>query len=89
MDTSTSPMTPAPRSARLPSRWLAASLAVAALVAFLALAPGGLLEKSEAVGKAVCGRIDSHTFVIAGRLLELFHEVSGVQLKAAVGCCGN
>lgn len=37
--------------------------------------------------RAVCWAESYGWPVIAGRLLELFHEVAGVQLKAAVGCC--
>jgi uncharacterized membrane protein len=89
MDTSTEPQTTEPRVRKLPPRWLAVSLAVTALVAFLALTPGGFLEKSEAVAKAVCGRIDAHTFVIGGHLLPLCARCTGSFIGALVGFFGQ
>ncbi|TET53993.1 MAG: DUF2085 domain-containing protein [Anaerolineales bacterium] len=85
--TSTTPVEPRRRA--LPPRWLALSLAVTALVLFLALVPGGVLDKSEGVGAAVCGRIGSHTFVIGARMLPLCARCIGSFVGALVGFFGQ
>jgi uncharacterized membrane protein len=46
--------------------------------AFLLVTPGGALAKADAIGYAVCHRIDSHSFTIAGRQLPLCARCTGI-----------
>ena len=59
--------------------------AIAILVAFLNIAPPGILSDADAIGYAVCHRLDSHSFDIAGRQLPLCARCTGMYLGAVVG----
>ncbi|GAB4476001.1 MAG: hypothetical protein Kow0088_13470 [Anaerolineales bacterium] len=54
-------------------------------VAFLAFAPEGLLGKADAVGYAVCHRIDLRSYHIGDRPLPLCARCTGMYLGAIVG----
>ena len=65
---------------------------MSAVIAFLvilpagwALTPGGLLGKADAIGYAVCHRIDLRSFHLAGRQLPLCARCTGTFLGALVG----
>jgi len=72
-----------------PLAWLVILLAVTALVAFLVATPDGLLTKADMVGYAVCHRIGSHSFTIAGRQLPLCARCSGTFIGALIGFFGQ
>lgn len=59
------------------------------LGAYLALTPGGLLTKADMVAYAVCHRIPSHSFFVAGRQLPLCARCSGTFLGALTGLFGQ
>lgn len=69
-------------------RWTAA-IAGLVLGAYLALTPGGLLTKADMVAYAVCHRIPSHSFFVAGRQLPLCARCSGTFLGALAGLFGQ
>jgi len=69
--------------------WLAPALLAVVLGAFLQLTPAGLLNKVDMVGYAVCHRIPSHSFAIAGRTLPLCARCSGTFLGALTGLLGQ
>ncbi|HEY76032.1 MAG TPA: DUF2085 domain-containing protein [Thermoflexia bacterium] len=56
---------------------------------FLLSTPDGLLTKADMVGYAVCHRIPSHSFFIAGRQLPLCARCSGTFLGALIGLVGQ
>ena len=89
MDTPTSPPLNETRERAFPLPWLVVFLAAAALLAFLIVAPDGLLTKADMVGYAVCHRIKSHSFVIAGRQLPLCARCSGTFVGALTGFLGQ
>ena len=89
MDTLTSPPPNKPRGPAFPLPWLVVVLAVTACVAFLIVTPGGLLFKADMVGYAVCHRITSHSFTIAGRQLPLCARCSGTFFGALIGIFGQ
>ncbi len=60
-------------------------LAALLLFAWLAETPPGLLGKMDAIGYAVCHRIASHSFFIAGRQLPLCARCLGMYLGTLVG----
>jgi len=64
---------------------LPAALVVAA---WLMLTPGGLLGKADAIGYAVCHRIDIRSFHLGSRALPLCARCSGMYLGALVGMAG-
>jgi len=64
-------------------------LAAAALLAFLIATPGGPLTKADMVGYAVCHRIESHSFSIAGRQLPLCARCSGTFVGALTAFFGQ
>ncbi len=70
-------------------RTQAVIVAALALGLFIALTPGGLLDKADMIGYAVCHRIPSHSFFIAGRQLPLCARCSGTFLGALVGLFGQ
>ena len=57
----------------------------ALLLGWLYFTPPGLLGKADALGYAVCHRIDSHSFHIGGRALPLCARCSGMFLGALLG----
>ena len=83
-----SPLDKAHKSA-FPLAWLVILLAVTALVAFLVATPDGLLTKADMVGYAVCHRIGSHSFTVAGRQLPLCARCSGTFIGALIGFFGQ
>lgn len=94
--TNPAPVTPSPRhpvSASPPRRrwtkWVALALAVLVVTAYLALTPGGLLDKTDMVAYAVCHRIASHSFTFAGRQLPLCARCTGTFLGALTGLVGQ
>jgi uncharacterized membrane protein len=87
----TTPTSPPPEKPQpaFPLAWLIVLLAATALLAFLIVAPDGLLTKADMVGYAVCHRIKSHSFVIAGRQLPLCARCSGTFVGALTGFLGQ
>ncbi len=83
-DTSAAPPTPHRKGERV-WRTLGVGLAVMGLIAFLRLTPGGLLTKADYVGAAVCHRLPSHSFFIAGRQLPLCQRCTGTFTGALTG----
>ena len=73
----------------LPFPSVIAILALLASLAFLIATPAGWLTKADMVGYAVCHRIESHSFVIAGRQLPLCARCTGTFLGALVGFFGQ
>ena len=67
------------------TNWLVPLAAIAIIVAFLNIAPPGILSDADAIGYAVCHRLDSHSFDIAGRQLPLCARCSGMYLGAVLG----
>ncbi|HUX75960.1 MAG TPA: DUF2085 domain-containing protein [Anaerolineae bacterium] len=88
MTTPTSPPPEKPQPA-FPLAWLIVLLAATALLAFFIVAPDGLLTKTDMVGYAVCHRIKSHSFVIAGHQLPLCARCSGTFVGALTGFLGQ
>jgi uncharacterized membrane protein len=87
----TTPTSPPPEKPRppFPLAWLIVLLAATALLAFFIVAPDGLLAKADMVGYAVCHRIESHSFAIAGRQLPLCARCSGTFIGALAGFLGQ
>lgn len=71
------------------TKWAALALAVAVIAAYLALTPGGLLDRADMVAYAVCHRIESHSFIFAGRALPLCARCTGTFLGALTGLVGQ
>jgi len=76
-----------PAAHRAPSRLHLGSVGVflpvgLLIAAWLALTPGGLLGKADAVGYAVCHRIDLRSFHLGTRALPLCARCSGMYLGA-------
>jgi uncharacterized membrane protein len=84
--TSSPPEEPRPA---FPLAWLIVLLAATALLAFFIVAPDGLLTKADMIGYAVCHRIESHSFVVAGRQLPLCARCSGTFVGALTGFLGQ
>ncbi len=78
-----------PRGPAFPLPWLIVTLAAASLLTFLIATPGRLLAKADMVGYAVCGRLEEHSFVIAGRQLPLCARCTGTFLGALTGFFGQ
>jgi uncharacterized membrane protein len=70
---------------RRASSWLLVSLAVTLLVAWLWHTPPGLLGKADAVGYAICHRIDDRSFHLGTRPLPLCARCTGTFLGAVLG----
>jgi uncharacterized membrane protein len=77
------------RGPDFPMPWLIVTLAIAAFLVFLVATPDGLLSKADMVSYAVCHRIESHSFIIAGRQLPLCARCSGTFIGALVGFFGQ
>ncbi len=58
-------------------RWVVPVAALMALAAWLYIAPPGLLGKLDAVGYAVCHRLDSHSLHVAGQQMPLCARCTG------------
>lgn len=67
------------------ARWLIPIAALLALSVWLYISPPGLLGKADAVGYAVCHRIDERSFHIGDRALPLCARCSGTFSAAAIG----
>ena len=67
------------------SNWLVPLAAIAILAGFLYIAPPGILSKADAVGYAVCHRLDPRSFHVDGRQLPLCARCSGMYLGAVLG----
>ncbi len=72
-----------------PWPWLVVALAALVFVVFILVTPGGFLTKTDMVAYAVCHRITSHSFTIAGRQLPLCARCSGTFLGALTGFFGQ
>lgn len=66
-------------------RWLLVGLAIALALTWLSLTPHGLLGKADAVGYAVCHRIDARSFHIGERAFPMCARCSGLFLGAMLG----
>lgn len=60
-------------------------IALAVFAAWALATPEGVLGKADAIGYAICHRIESHSFVIGGRQLPLCARCSGIYLGALLG----
>lgn len=65
--------------------WILLGLAVILTAVWLFLTPDGLLGKADAIGYAVCHRIDARSFHIHDRPLPLCARCSGMFLGAMLG----
>lgn len=59
------------------ARWLVPLAASAAVAAWLYIAPPGVLGKADAIGYAICHRIDARSFHVFGRQLPLCARCTG------------
>ena len=66
------------------SKWLLPIAALVALSAWIYIAPPGLMGKLDAVGYAVCHRLDSHSLHVGGIQMPLCARCSGEFNAAAV-----
>ena len=77
---------------RLPSErvlpWLVAAVALVTVVSWLLSTPPGLLGKADALGYAVCHRIDGRSFHIGDRQFPLCARCTGMYLGALLGMVG-
>lgn len=80
-------MNPTPSPSRRKPRWtwILYLLAGAAVVIWLWLTPAGLLGKADAIGYAVCHRIDIRSFHLDDRPSPLCARCSGMYLGALLG----
>ena len=79
------PAIPIPWIEKSPFRWLVYGLGGSILLAWLALTPGGLLGKADAVAYAVCHRIAAHSLSLGDRQLPLCARCTGMYLGAVLG----
>lgn len=66
-------------------RWLPVLLAVTITTLWLTFAPDGLLGKADAVGYAICHRLDERSFHIGERQVPMCARCSGMYLGALLG----
>lgn len=66
-------------------RWLVPIAAATVFFAWLMYAPAGLLGKADAIGYAVCHRIDVRSFHVGVRALPLCARCTGMYLGALLG----
>ena len=66
------------------TRWIVPLAALFALAAFIYIAPPGLLGKADAVGYAICHRIDERSFHIGARQLPMCARDTGTFTSAGV-----
>ena len=81
--TSWQPPDPSPPDTR--RDWLLLALALIAIIGITLLAPGGLLDKADKVGYAVCHRITIRSFLIGERQMPLCARCTGQYLGAVAG----
>lgn len=67
------------------ARWLVPIAAALAIAAWFYIAPEGALGKLDAIGYAVCHRIDARSFHIGSRQLPLCARCTGEFFSAAIG----
>jgi len=67
------------------SNWLVPLAALCIVAGFLYIAPSGILSKADAIGYAVCHRLDERSFHVDGRQLPLCARCSGMYLGAVLG----
>ncbi len=67
------------------SNWLVPLAALAIVAGFLYIAPPGILGKADALGYAVCHRIEERSFQAAEHQLPLCARCSGMYLGAVLG----
>jgi uncharacterized membrane protein len=65
--------------------WLVAIVAASLLGVWLWKTPPGLLGKADAIGYAICHRIDGHSLHVNGRALPLCARCTGTYLGAVLG----
>jgi len=70
---------------KFPWKWILLGILCAAVIIWLRLTPPGLLGKADAIGYAVCHRIDSHSLHIGERQMPLCVRCSGMYLGAMLG----
>src|SRR5512143_3488449 len=74
-----------PRGAASPViRWFVVGAALIGLAAWLYLAPPGLMGKLDAIGYAVCHRLDSHSLHVGGIQMPLCARCTGEFNAAAI-----
>ena len=66
------------------TRWLVPAAAIMAVAAWMYFAPPGVLGKADAVGYAICHRIDGRSFHIFGRQMPLCARCTGEFNAAAI-----
>ena len=67
------------------ANWFVPLAALAIVAGFLYIAPPGILGKADAIGYAVCHRIEDRSFHVDGRQLPLCARCSGMYLGAVLG----
>ena len=67
------------------ANWLVPLAALAVIAGFLYIAPPGILNKADAIGYAVCHRLEARSFHAAGEQLPLCARCSGMYLGAVLG----
>jgi uncharacterized membrane protein len=67
------------------SNWLVPLAAFAIIAGFLWIAPPGILSKADAIGYAVCHRIEERSFHAGGYQLPLCARCSGMYMGAVLG----
>jgi uncharacterized membrane protein len=82
------PVTAEPRlekKSKFPWKWIALGLFLVVLGVWLWLTPPGFLAKLDAIGYAVCHRIDARSFHIHDRQVPLCARCTGMYLGAVLG----
>ncbi len=74
-----------PSIAQKLSNWLVPLAALVMIATWLYIAPPGILGKADALGYAVCHRLDERSFHVDGRELPLCARCSGMYLGAVLG----
>ena len=73
------------RQRKFPWRWLGVILLAVIIAVWLGFTPEGVFGKTDAVGYAVCHRIDARSFHFAGRQFSLCARCTGQYLGALTG----
>jgi uncharacterized membrane protein len=76
-------VSPSTRAANI-SRWLVPIAAVIVFAVWFSVTPPGLLGKADAIGYAICHRIDERSFHIGNRQLPLCARCTGEFFSAAI-----
>jgi uncharacterized membrane protein len=76
---------PAPQRTSFPWRWIIAVLVTGILAVWLGFTPAGLFGKADAIGYAVCHRIDARSFHLGNRQFPLCARCTGQYLGAMTG----